>query len=85
MGFLLGEKIVLNEFVAYLDLRQMMNDNALSERAIVISTYALCGFANFASVAVPDRPALGPSCPRGEMIYLVWGSVPLLGEPWPVL
>ena len=52
VGFLLGEKIVLNEFVAYLHLREMMNEGALSERAIVISTYALCGFANFGSVAV---------------------------------
>jgi CNT family concentrative nucleoside transporter len=47
---LLGEKTVLNEFIAYADLVQMREQ--LSPRSFIISTYALCGFANFGSVAI---------------------------------
>jgi CNT family concentrative nucleoside transporter len=50
VGTLLGKKLVINEFVAYLDLKTAMPN--LSERATVISTYALCGFANFSSIAI---------------------------------
>ncbi len=50
VGVLLGKKIILNEFVAYLDLQQMLP--TLSSRSITISTYALCGFANFSSIAI---------------------------------
>ncbi len=50
VGTLLGKKLILNEFVAYLDLQAAMPQ--LSERATIISTYALCGFANFSSIAI---------------------------------
>jgi len=50
VGVLLGKKLVINEFVAYLDLQKQLN--TLSERSVVISTYALCGFANFSSIAI---------------------------------
>jgi len=46
----LGEKTVLNEFIAYMDLVKMREQ--LSERSFTIATYALCGFANFGSVAI---------------------------------
>jgi len=46
----LGEKTVLNEFIAYMDLVQMREQ--LSPRSFTIATYALCGFANFGSVAI---------------------------------
>jgi concentrative nucleoside transporter, CNT family len=49
-GALLGQKVVLNEFVAYLNLTQFAQ--ALSDRTIVIMSYALCGFANFSSIAI---------------------------------
>lgn len=52
VGSLLGQKIVINEFVAYLSLADMKAGDLLSEKAIVISTYALCGFANFSSIAI---------------------------------
>jgi len=52
VGNLLGIKISLNEFVAYGALGTYMQDGALSERATVISTYALCGFANFSSIGI---------------------------------
>ncbi len=50
VGSLLGKKLILNEFVAYLDLKDMLA--TLSPRSIVLSTYALCGFANFSSIAI---------------------------------
>jgi CNT family concentrative nucleoside transporter len=52
VGSMLGKKIVLNEFVAYLDLKQAVADNTISARAQVLTTYALCGFANFSSIAI---------------------------------
>jgi CNT family concentrative nucleoside transporter len=50
VGTLLGEKVAVNEFVAYASLRDLKA--TLSERSVLISTYALCGFANFASIAI---------------------------------
>lgn len=50
VGQLLGKKLVLNEFVAYLDLLKIQSQ--LSPRSVIITTYALCGFANFSAVAV---------------------------------
>jgi CNT family concentrative nucleoside transporter len=52
VGNLLGLKLVLTEFVAYGTLAELQNMAVLSEKAIVISTYALCGFANFASIGI---------------------------------
>lgn len=52
VGSLLGQKTVINEFVAYLSLADMKTAGILSDKSIVISTYALCGFANFSSIAI---------------------------------
>lgn len=52
VGALLGEKLVLNEFVAYIHLAGHVTAGELSHRAVVISTYALCGFANLGSIAI---------------------------------
>ncbi|MBN1621082.1 MAG: hypothetical protein JW871_00640 [Endomicrobiales bacterium] len=52
VGNLLGTKTVFNEFIAYLQLKDLIAGGALSPRSIVISTYALCGFANFGSLAI---------------------------------
>ncbi len=49
-GVLLGEKTVLNEFVAYAHLQEQIE--MLSPRTTTILTYALCGFANFSSIAI---------------------------------
>lgn len=50
-GSLLGTKTVLNELIAYIDFSQLPED-ALSPRSRLIMTYALCGFANFASIGI---------------------------------
>ncbi|MBN3582231.1 NupC/NupG family nucleoside CNT transporter [Algoriphagus aestuarii] len=52
VGSLLGQKTVINEFVAYLSLSEMKEIGSLSAKSIVISTYALCGFSNFSSIAI---------------------------------
>ena len=52
VGVMLGKKTVVNEFVAYMDLQAAIKSAAISERAITITTYALCGFANFSSIAI---------------------------------
>ena len=55
VGGLIGEKIVLNEFVAYAHLSEILKggtDIVLSPEATLIATYALCGFANFSSIAI---------------------------------
>ncbi len=50
VGQVLGERIVLNEFVGYLSLSQKLD--TLQPRSVTLATYALCGFANFASIAI---------------------------------
>ena len=64
---LLGTKTVFNEFIAYLQLKPLIEKSALSYRSIVISTYALCGFSNFGSIGIligglsaiaPDKKSL---------------------------
>ena len=56
VGGLIGQKIVINEFVAYLQLADIVNGKvagvALTEQGKLIATYALCGFANFSSIAI---------------------------------
>lgn len=66
VGVLLGKKTILNEFIAYLDLKQLIENGkkvaestagtgslpTISERAVIISTYALCGFSNIASIGI---------------------------------
>lgn len=77
-GSLLGVGMSTNEFLAFNQLKAMMDSNELSERTARIATYSLCGFANFSSIAIqiggigvlaPDRKAdlarLGPRAMLG--------------------
>ncbi len=52
VGELLGTKTIFNEFLAYKDLSDMVKAGGISTRAAVLSTYALCGFANFGSIGI---------------------------------
>ena len=52
VGSLMGKKLVLTELIAFGDLSTLISDNVLSERSAIISSYALCGFANFASIGI---------------------------------
>jgi CNT family concentrative nucleoside transporter len=61
IGNLLGTRLVLNEFVAFIDLGKIRG--TLDPRSFTIATYALCGFANFSSIAIQvgGIGALAPS------------------------
>ena len=74
-GSLMGTKTVLNEFIAYLDLAKM-GPGALAERSRVIMIYALCGFANFASIGIIIG-GLGSICPerRDDIIDMGYKSL----------
>jgi CNT family concentrative nucleoside transporter len=52
VGRLMGEKIVLTELIAYGSLGDLINNDLISERSAIISSYALCGFANFGSIGI---------------------------------
>ena len=52
LGTLMGEKIVLTELIAYSNLSELILNERISERTAIIASYALCGFANFASVGI---------------------------------
>jgi CNT family concentrative nucleoside transporter len=69
VGALFGTKTVLNEFVAYLDLAKVIHE--LEPRSVVIATYALCGFANFGSIAI-QIGGIGTLAPerRGDLARL---------------
>lgn len=73
VGRLLGDKIMLTEFIAYMNLGELIHakDAVLSERSAVIASYALCGFANFASIGV-QLGGIGGIAPRrmGELASL---------------
>jgi concentrative nucleoside transporter, CNT family len=68
-GSLLGQKVAVNEFVAYLDLSALKDQ--LTPRSVTMATYALCGFANFSSIAI-QIGGVGGLAPerRGEIASL---------------
>jgi CNT family concentrative nucleoside transporter len=76
-GQLLGEKTVLNEFVAYLHMAALP-DQALSPHSRLLMTYALAGFANFGSVGIMlgGLSPLLPADRRADLGYLALKSVP---------
>jgi CNT family concentrative nucleoside transporter len=78
VGSLIGEKIVINEFIAYLDLGKMVHMGELSEKARIISTYALCGFANFSSIAI-QIGGIGGIAPNRRKDLARYGLKAVLG------
>lgn len=75
-GSLLGEKVVLNEFISYLHLSKM--DTQLSERTMIILSYALSGFANFASIAI-QIGGIGGMAPKRKPDLAKLGIKALIG------
>src|SRR5204862_4953309 len=71
---LLGTKLVLNEFVAYTKYREYMPDMSMDAR--VLSTYALTGFANFASIGI-QLGGIGAMAPerRHDLARLGWRAL----------
>ncbi|MDO8550062.1 MAG: nucleoside transporter C-terminal domain-containing protein [Ignavibacteria bacterium] len=78
-GSLIGTKIVLNEFVAYLDMGALIQSKAiLTEKAIFMATYALCGFANFSSIAI-QIGGIGPLAPTRKSDIAKLGIKAVIG------
>lgn len=71
VGQALGERIVLNEFIGYNTLAAQHATGAIGDRSYTLATYALCGFANFASIAI-QIGGIGALCParRGDLARL---------------
>jgi CNT family concentrative nucleoside transporter len=63
VGTLMGEKIVLTELIAFRDLSDYVSNNAISERSVIIASYALCGFANFGSIGI-QLGGIGSMAPK---------------------
>jgi len=78
VGVLLGEKTVFNEFVAYQHLTDPDFQSAISPRSFTIATYALCGFANFGSIAVMIG-GIGGLVPSRRKDFAKYGFRSLIG------
>jgi len=78
-GSLLGTKIVVNEFVAYTDMGTMIEaGKVLNPKTILMATYALCGFANFSSIAI-QIGGLGPLAPNKKSEIASLGIKAVIG------
>jgi len=75
-GQLLGEKTILNEFIAYPHLGEIQDE--LSQKTIIMSTYVLCGFANIASIGI-QVGGIGILIPEKRGVLAKYGIVALIG------
>ncbi len=78
VGSLLGQKTVINEFVAYISLADMKSAGTLSPKSILIATYALSGFSNFSSIAI-QIGGIGGMAPNRQADVAKLGLLSLLG------
>lgn len=79
VGQLLGEKTILNEFVAYVSLGEMkMAGKFAEEKSIIMATYILCGFANFASIGI-QIGGIGSLAPSKKGVLSKYGFLALIG------
>jgi CNT family concentrative nucleoside transporter len=77
-GSLFGTKVVLNEFVAYVDMVGLIKQGVLSPKGIIMATYALCGFANFSSIAI-QIGGISPMAPHRKKDIAALGLKAVLG------
>ncbi|EJO5347401.1 NupC/NupG family nucleoside CNT transporter [Clostridium botulinum] len=77
-GSLIGQKTVINEFVAYSNLSTLIKQGTLHPRTVTILTYALCGFANFSSIAV-QLGGIGGLAPKRRSEIAQLGLKALVG------
>lgn len=75
-GALIGKKIVFNEFLAYLDLSKL--GGSIHERSAIVLSYALCGFANFSSIAI-QIGGIGPLIPQRKRELARFGIRSVIG------
>lgn len=78
-GRLLGEKVILTEFIAYISLSQLKEAAAFSDpKTVIMATYMLCGFANFASIGI-QIGGIGSLAPSRRVLLSQFGMRALLG------
>ncbi len=77
-GRLFGTKVVLNEFVAYIGLTEVIKSGAMTAKGITMATFALCGFANFSSIAI-QLGGIAPMAPDRKKDIAALGLKAVLG------
>lgn len=75
IGQLLGEKTIINEFVAYPHLGELQDE--ISGKSVIIGTYVLCGFANFASIGI-QVGGIGAIAPSKKSVLAKYGVLALI-------
>jgi CNT family concentrative nucleoside transporter len=79
LGRLLGEKIIMTEFIGYLSLSEMKAGGLLADpKSVIMATYMLCGFANFASIGI-QIGGIGSLAPNQRVLLSRLGLKALLG------
>ena len=79
LGRLLGEKIIMTEFIGYVSLAELKEANAFADpKSIIMATYLLCGFANFASIGI-QIGGIGSLAPNRKVLLSQFGMRALLG------
>jgi len=77
-GSLFGTKVVVNEFVAYINLSGLIEKGAMTAKGIRMATFALCGFANFSSIAI-QLGGIAPMAPHRKKDIAALGLKSVLG------
>ena len=77
-GSLFGTKLALNEFVAYVDLVGLIKQGVMTPKGVIMATYALCGFANFSSIAI-QIGGISPMAPHRRKDIAALGLKAVLG------
>lgn len=78
VGRLLGEKIIMTEFIGYVSLSELKAAGVLEPKSIIMATYMLCGFANFASIGI-QIGGIGSIAPNQRVLLSRFGLRALLG------
>lgn len=79
VGRLLGEKIIMTEFIGYVSLAELKEAGAFADpKSIIMATYLLCGFANFASIGI-QIGGIGSLAPTRKLLLSQFGMRALLG------
>ncbi len=79
VGRLLGEKVIMTEFIGYISLSEMKDAGVFTDpKSIIMSTYMLCGFANFASIGI-QIGGIGSLAPNQRVQLSRFGMIALLG------
>ena len=78
VGQVLGERLVTNEFLGYVSLTSLSREGLLQDRSFTLATYALCGFANFTSIAI-QIGGIGALVPERRADLARFGFIAMLG------